>query len=356
MLEREDKVVSWCSKGEPTPKAEQRQMTLKSNPWKKLGFHDKTFWDWMDLLLVPLFILGGTVFFNRAATVREENFNLAVKEREQYFNLERKKQEVVQNYLSKMTELISSGQLIDPKNLAFGRTSTAAKALTQSALRDVDGDRWRKRQILEFLYDAELVTTSSETELSDTESKPIIDMAGIDLSEANLASLSLGPPERELRINLSLANLSEADLNHSSLSRAQLVRTQLIKSNLEAANLEAANLKGANLKGANLKGANLAEADLSYADLTDAELQGANLSGNIDRSKLSDAKLNGANLTGAHLRNANLTNAHLNGADLTRADLTGANLKTAEILGTIFCQTTMPEGTVESGDCPEQVK
>ena len=54
----------------------------------------------------------------------------------------------------------------------------------------------------------------------------------------------------------------------------------------------------------------------------------------------------GANLYGANLAYANLTNANLTNANLTDANLTNAILTDAE-----FCNTTMPDGSIDNSDC-----
>ncbi len=46
-----------------------------------------------------------------------------------------------------------------------------------------------------------------------------------------------------------------------------------------------------------------------------------------------------------------LTNANLTSVDLTSADLTSANLSGADLHGTIFCYTTMPDGSINNRDC-----
>ena len=79
------------------------------------------------------------------------------------------------------------------------------------------------------------------------------------------------------------------------------------------------------------------ECDLSKAKLEDANLQGANL---------KDANLMGAKLGDARLRGANLK-----GADLWGADLWGANLADTNLEGVIFCNTTMPDGSVNNSGC-----
>ncbi len=89
---------------------------------------------------------------------------------------------------------------------------------------------------------------------------------------------------------------------------------------------------------AKLAGANLQEADLTGADLFSADLASADLR----RANLTDANLAGADLFQADLRGANLTGADLSFADLEEASLDGA----------IFCNTILPDATVNSESCP----
>jgi len=87
------------------------------------------------------------------------------------------------------------------------------------------------------------------------------------------------------------------------------------------------------LMGANFQDADFTGADLFNADFTSADLRRANL---------TDAEVAGANLYQADLRGANLTGADLSFADLEEAQLDGA----------IFCNTTMPDATVNNQGCP----
>ena len=314
----------------------------QSRPRMRWGFKDKTAWDLMDLFLIPLLLLVIAYLLNWQAEIRQTNF----KE-------ERKKQEIIQSYLVKMTDLISDEKLVN--EVKDKRAATAAKALTYSALRNVKGDGQRKRQILQFLYDTELVTYESNSK--DKKAAKIY-LSGADLNGANLSSLTLN------KINLSKANLNKAELNNSKLNDANLKNAQLRGAKLRATQLKNANLQSANLQKADLSGANLQGADLSHANLTEAILIGANLGWDVNTvnprrdlrsgSTANNTKFNGANLTRAHLRGAELDHAHLNNVDLTEADLTGArSMETAEIEGATLCKTTMPEGVVDSRSCPE---
>jgi len=91
-------------------------------------------------------------------------------------------------------------------------------------------------------------------------------------------------------------------------------------------------------------GSNLQKSDLRNTDLSDVDLSEVNL---------SDANLQYADLSRAILFQANLENADLDYADLTDADLEQANLANAQTRMTIFCNTTMPDGSVRDDGCIE---
>ncbi len=81
---------------------------------------------------------------------------------------------------------------------------------------------------------------------------------------------------------------------------------------------------------------------------------GANLSGcNLTLANLSGKDLYAVNLTDANLTYATLTDANLTYANLTGANLTGAILAGAILRDTLFCRTTMPDGTINNSGCPQ---
>lgn len=95
----------------------------------------------------------------------------------------------------------------------------------------------------------------------------------------------------------------------------------------------------------------------NYADLSNMDVGGANFTGaqfewtqlvgtNFDRATLTYAQLLAANMTGANLSGADLTSALIVGANLT-----GANLDGAILTGAQFCNTTMPDGTINNDNC-----
>jgi hypothetical protein len=154
-------------------------------------------------------------------------------------------------------------------------------------------------------------------------------------------------------LNEDNVNLSAAPLAKAYLAGVQLPRTRLSGADLSEAYLVRAHLVGADLSKAHLVGANLFKANLSGANLNGADLNGADLNG----ADLSEAYLVGANLIRAKLFKANLSGANL--------DLTDLNQDSRMVLGmmagisegirhTQFCQTIMPDGTVNNRDCPPE--
>ncbi|MCJ7725801.1 MAG: pentapeptide repeat-containing protein [Acidimicrobiia bacterium] len=112
---------------------------------------------------------------------------------------------------------------------------------------------------------------------------------------------------------------------------------------------------GANFTAAHLDGALLMSgmpgADFTYASLVLADLSNAWVSDGSFRM----ADLTNANLAGALLDGVLFWGADLTGADLTDANLTGGNLTSAILAGTIWNNTTCPDGTNTDtngdGDC-----
>jgi hypothetical protein len=91
-------------------------------------------------------------------------------------------------------------------------------------------------------------------------------------------------------------------------------------------------------------GQNLSQCDFTGQDLRGRRFAGANLSG---------ADFEAANICGANLRGTGLHNVDLKTTNLTRADLRGTNLSTATTnAATLFCQTIMPNGSINDEDCP----
>jgi|SRR5450755_2559052 len=339
--------------------------------WGWTGFTGKTLWDWLQLLFIPVLLaIGGAWFTNRQT--HESNVE----------NKDNQRETALQTYLDNLSELLlheklqklteSDAELEEVQKIARVRTLTVLPRL----------DKARKRYILQFLYEADLIGTKrgEEDEIRDS---PIIDLSGADFKGADLSYIDLRG------VDLTFTEISGADLSGALLSGADLSGTDLSGATLEGTNLRDANLKGANLSKskfwrANLSGANLSEANLSEADfsefrvkgivvtimrlfgISDARVKtfmtnyftdllgaesadgfksvfsgrGANLSGaNLSGANLIKARLIKANLSGADFKGATLIIANFRGATLKGADLSGANLKGADFRGADLSET-----------------
>jgi hypothetical protein len=200
---------------------------------------DKTFWDWLDLLIVPVVLaIGGYLF------TRSEN------SRTQQIGEQRSQQTALQSYLEQITQLVREGlrdedPLSPLRLLARGRTLSVFWQL----------DPMRKRALLQMLHEAGLIGKGT----------PIIGLSGADLRNAYLRELDL--KDADLRgadmkgVNLERANLSGADLRGADLSHASL----------HCARLGTARMIDA------LTGETVArnQADLRYTDLSHADMSRA---------------------------------------------------------------------------------
>jgi uncharacterized protein YjbI with pentapeptide repeats len=340
----------------------------------------RTFWDWLNLLLVPVVLALGGYLFTRSEN-RRARLDIAEQHRQDQVIAEQRRQDDMrQAYLDGMSQLVTDKEQPLDKVPRGASLSILARARTLTVLTRLDGER--KRSVLQFLYESRLVTMGHD----------IVDLREADLGKASLSKANLS------EANLSGANLygstlSEADLSRANLSEATLSSATLSGANLSSATLNRAVLSGANLSDAELIGANLSEAtlssatlsgaklnraalraatlyesilsgaNLSRADLSGANLYGANLSGadlseaNLSGATLIETNLSGANLSGAKLSEVSLTKADLSGADLSGADLSGANLRGAKgwteeqlTAAKSLGAATMPDGQILKSD------
>jgi len=253
----------------------------------------KTLWDWLQLLVIPVALALGGIWFN----AQQNRASSAAA-------LEQSRDTSLDTYLDRLSAL-----LLDPRSplrtTPDADVRTIARARTLTILRRLDGGR--KGLVLLFLYDAGLIEGAN----------PIITLNTADLSniEFPAGTRSSNVPDRDegggVKVSFSGVNLSRANLKDTNLTGAHL----------SGAILSGADLSGATLQGADLRGANLGVIPFppppdrppsnplpstDPTNLTDADLSG---------SFLNETYLVPATLTGKKL---NLNGAHLNGAIVSR--------------------------------------
>ncbi len=116
---------------------------------------------------------------------------------------------------------------------------------------------------------------------------------------------------------------------------------------------------GTQCPGADLRGADLGLIKVGqHPDRRPARLEGSNLRGAdftdafLEEVDFTGADLRDAILRGAKMRSSFLFQADLRGADLTNADLSFADDDEALFEGATFCNTTMPDASINNGGCP----
>jgi|SRR5215203_294474 len=193
-----------------------------------LGFADRTLFEWMDILIVPIAVGIGLYELEQSQRRREQRREQNEQRRREE---EQERAEALQSYFDQMNQMLldndvplSSGPKGDAvRELVRGRTLSILSVL----------DPVRKGLVVKFLYESGLITADYTV------------------------------------VSLERADLNEAFLRNQSFPNINLVGTQL----------RGANLAGANLRAARFDRAALYEANLSFAFLGDAYLRQANLSG-----------------------------------------------------------------------------
>jgi hypothetical protein len=182
----------------------------------------KFLWDWLELLIIPVVLGAGALWFNNQT-----------RKSEQALAQDRAREEALQRYLDTMQGLILDKELRRSEKDAEIRD--VARARTLSVLRNLDGNR--KGHVVRFLHEAELVVGVIIDEAGERQDliEPIIDLRGADLTGVTLIGVIL------------------------------------IGTNLSDADLRGADLRGADLSDAELRGADLRGADLRFANLSDAK-------------------------------------------------------------------------------------
>jgi uncharacterized protein YjbI with pentapeptide repeats len=254
-----------------------------------------TLWDWAELLIVPLVLAGGGLWFNQWQQDRDRKLATQQQDRDRKLATQRAQDEALQAYFDHISQLLTDRDRPLRRAQLGDGLSTVARARTLTTLRQLGAEG--KSSLLQFLYQSGLIWRRG----------PVVSLAEADLSEAKL----------------SWANLRKADLSWADLSDAKLSWADLSGTNLRSAILRKADLTYALLSGVDLTGANLLKANLSDANKLS--------NGDEDGVCLRQALLSGANLSGAKLVNVDLRDANLRGANLSGAELSGAKLSGAKL-------------------------
>ncbi len=160
----------------------------------------KTFWDWLELLIIPGVLFGVGFWVN--STVRKS---------EREIETDRLQENVLQNYFDKMTELLIDEEL--DKSELQKNVRDIARVRTLTVLEQLDGIR--RGILVKFLYEAGLINSRATVRLQEANLRDII-LASVLLMNSNLngCDMSYG--------DLSDANLRGSDMRAVKLRKALL--------------------------------------------------------------------------------------------------------------------------------------
>ncbi|WP_204141611.1 pentapeptide repeat-containing protein [Halomicronema sp. CCY15110] len=329
------------------PFSEGVRQCLFSTDIDQCVFWNKSAWEWLELLGVPLSLLGLGTYLQwwQQQKAKEDT---AIRQRKEDAEA---REEALQVYIDRISKLLLEANIFhlafianDPQGeemlteadrVTLYTSIDVIKARTLSILRQFSNDPARQNAVFRFLLDVELLKRTKlplrEFDFSQIDLSNTISLTGINLSFTNLKGKTI----RDSWLcdtDFIWADLSDAKLIYCKLNRANFqgavlrksyfFGTEMNQTNLEGAILSQAVIKCCGFTNACLRNAFLNGADLTGSYFTKADLTMANLS----QSDLTDADFRGSILRGANLREANLLYAKLDDADLTDADLSNAIL------------------------------
>jgi hypothetical protein len=121
--------------------------------WEWTGFPNRTLWDWLELLIIPVVIAGGGLWFNQQQERQREDVRRQ-QERGLEIENQRAQDEALQTYLDQIGQLLLDRERPLRQSEEGDEVRTLARTLT--VLSTLESDL-RKRSVVEFLYEADLI-------------------------------------------------------------------------------------------------------------------------------------------------------------------------------------------------------
>jgi len=234
-------VAKYQSNGHQAASAQQQPASHPQQKKSWTGFAERTLWDWLGVLLVPLILGVGTII----VTAQQS----AISQSQHKSDLSIANNQLQESLLKTFRDDIN--RLVFDQHLLAARPDDPVQIMAQSytndALRKLDISR--RAMLVQFLSDLHLITY-------DTKDSSLISLRGAHLYGTELQG----------------ANLSKTELQEANLDDADLYGDILKGAKLDDADLQGADLEGADLQGADLEGADLERTDLERARVTPEQL------------------------------------------------------------------------------------
>ncbi|CCI23455.1 pentapeptide repeat-containing protein [Microcystis aeruginosa] len=245
--------------------------------FKWSGFQKKSFWDWLQLLIVPLMLALGAFYLNSASESSRVQ--------------EQIKQEILTDYFSKMQDLIVETKKVketsgykeshpkDQEVRLLPEFKPTAQALTLSVLEQLDGKR--KGKVITYLAESQLITVDN----NKPSTQPEIKLYGINLDDIELGNKGQRNSLNEDEMTI----IDKIKIKNANMKRANLSGLQLLYSELNGSNLENATLENVNFTGSTMIGSRFINGKITDVNFTDVRL-GKTIFDNVklENIKISD--------------------------------------------------------------------
>ena len=121
-------------------KIDRQRKNVRQNLRKWTGFPEKNLWDWLQLLIIPIVIAAGTLWFT--AQQSEASSQASDKQHQTDLQIAQDQQQetALQTYLDRMSDLLLNNKLRESQPDDVVRSVARARTLT--VLPQLDG--WRK--------------------------------------------------------------------------------------------------------------------------------------------------------------------------------------------------------------------
>ena len=137
----------------------------------------KTLWDWLDLLIIPLFLAGWAFISSASEKFFADRSEKERRRREFEIARDNQSETALQVYIDRMSELLLKESL---RTTEVGEVCKVARTRTLSVLRALDSKR--KGYVIKFLHESQLIL-EGETKIS---------LDGADLRNVDLSYEYLG--------------------------------------------------------------------------------------------------------------------------------------------------------------------
>jgi uncharacterized protein YjbI with pentapeptide repeats len=273
-----------------SPKDKNPLASLRTNRkirrFNRLGLSDKTLWDWLELLVVPLVLAIGGFWFS--SQQNQISFQASQRQHETDIQIatDQQRETTLETYLDDMATLLLNSNLRDSH--PTDEVRIVARARTLSALSRLDPVR--KVHVLRFLTEAGLLS-----------------IVGLDDADLSYVRLVNALPGIVHNVTIQYASLTHAYLENYQMNHIELNYSDLSYSTFTHFTVVASHLKHVNLRHSKLDTANFSNCSFTQADLSDAILSNVN----FENTDLSQANFNGAVLSDVDFRGAIITSEQL---------------------------------------------